>query len=140
MFIGNIKKLTRENNNFRKVMFTAEYSQLVLMSIPKGEDIGEEIHHETDQILVLVRGQAEAIVNNLAYDFGKHDVLFIPAGTKHNIINIGDEDLKLYTIYALPEHPDGTVFKTKADSQKYESEKKEELKRQSANSMTKGDA
>lgn len=113
MFLENIKELTKTNNYFRKVIYTGQQIQLVIMSIPEGEEIGEEIHPATDQILFLIRGQAEAIIDNVAYDFRKHDALFIPAGTKHNIINLGDEDLKLYTVYSPPEHKDGLVEKAK---------------------------
>jgi mannose-6-phosphate isomerase-like protein (cupin superfamily) len=120
MFQGSIKKLTKENNNFRKVIYTGDWSQLVLMSIPVGEDIGEETHPNTDQMLFLVDGKAEATIDGKTSEFERKEVVFVPAGTKHNIINTGDEPLKLYTVYAPPAHTNGTVHKTKADAAKEE--------------------
>lgn len=120
MFQENLKKLVRENNNFRKVIFTGKHSQLVLMSIAPGEEIGEEIHSHTDQILFLVEGEGQAILEGESSDFKKKDVVFVPAGTKHNFVNTGNEALKLYTVYSPPEHKIGTIHKTKADTYKKE--------------------
>lgn len=120
MFQENINKLAIENSNFRKVIYTGTKSQLVLMSIPVGETIGEETHPNTDQILFLVTGEGEAILNEQTSKFEKHEAVFVPAGTKHNFKNTGDEDLKLYTVYAPPAHADGTVHQTKADAAKEE--------------------
>jgi len=120
MFAEDIKKLTRENTNFRKVLHTGEYSQIVAMSIPVGGDIGEEVHPDTDQILVFVKGAAEAILGGETKKVEEHDVVFVPAGTVHNFKNAGDEDLKLYTVYAPPHHPDGTIHATKEDAAKAE--------------------
>lgn len=117
MYAEDIKKLTRENINFRKVLHTGQHSQIVAMSIPVGEDIGEETHSDTDQILFFVDGDCEAILNGESRSVKKHDVVFVPAGTKHNFKNIGDEELKIFTVYAPSEHPDGTVHKTKEDAQ-----------------------
>lgn len=116
MFAEDIKQLTKENTNFRKVLHTGKQSQIVAMSIPVGEDIGEEVHPDTDQILFFVKGEAEAILNGEKRQVEEHDVVFVPAGTTHNFKNIGDEDLKLFTVYAPPEHPDGTVHKTKQEA------------------------
>lgn len=120
MFTEDIKKLTKENTNFREVLHTGKHSQIVAMSIPVGEDIGEETHPEVDQILFFVDGNCEEILNGESRNVEKHDVVFVPAGTKHNFKNTGDKDLKLFTVYAPPEHPDGTVHKTKADAQRAE--------------------
>src|SRR3989344_6069241 len=120
MFAEDIKKLTRENTNFRKVLHTGEYSQIVAMSIPVGGDIGEEVHPDTDQILAFVDGEGEAILAGETREVEEHDVVFVPAGTTHNFKNTGDEDLKLYTVYAPPEHPDGTIHKTKEDAEQAE--------------------
>jgi len=120
MYAEDIKKLTKENNNFRKVLHTGEHSQIVAMSIPVGEEIGEETHPNTDQILIFIDGDCEAILNGEKRKVEKHDVVFVPAGTKHNFKNSGDEDLKLFTVYAPPEHLDGTVHKTKADAESAE--------------------
>jgi mannose-6-phosphate isomerase-like protein (cupin superfamily) len=116
MFQADLKKLTKENDNFRKVIYTGEWSQLVLMSIPPGGEIGRETHRSTDQLLFLVEGEGEAILDEQTTKFKEHGVVFVPAGTRHNFKNTGDEDLKLYTVYAPPAHPDGTVHKTKADA------------------------
>ncbi|MDQ3099712.1 MAG: cupin domain-containing protein [bacterium] len=121
MFAEDIKKLTKENTNFRKVLQTGQQSQIVAMSLPIGTDIGEEVHTNTDQILFFVDGEAEAILNGETRKVEKHDVVFVPAGTKHNFKNVGDEDLKLFTVYSPPAHPDGTVNATKVDAEKEES-------------------
>lgn len=116
MFHEDIKQLTKENTNFRKVLYTGDYSQLVLMCLRENEDIGEETHNTIDQIFVIVDGDGEAVVNGETFGFDEHDVIFVPAGTKHNIKNIGDDDLKLYTIYAPAAHPEGTIHPTKEDA------------------------
>jgi mannose-6-phosphate isomerase-like protein (cupin superfamily) len=120
MYAEDIKKLTKENTNFRKVLYTGIHSQIVAMNIPVGGDIGEETHAEVDQILYFVDGECEASLNGEVKVVEEHDIVFVPAGTKHNFKNVGDKDLKLFTVYAPPEHPDGTVHATKADAQKAE--------------------
>lgn len=112
-----IKKLAKQNNNFRKVIFTGKYSQFVVMSIDPGEEIGEEVHPYTDQILFLITGEGQAIIEDQPSDFKRGDAVFVPAGIKHNFVNTGNEALKLYTVYSPPEHEDGTVHKTKADAE-----------------------
>ena|SRR3989344_2269647 len=119
MFAEDINKLAKENNDFRRVVHTGENSQLVLMSLKPGEDIGEEVH-KVDQMLFFVDGKGEAILNGETKPFEKHDVIFVPAGTKHNFKNTGDESLKLFTVYAPSQHPDGTVHKTKEEAEKAE--------------------
>lgn len=116
MYIDDIKKLTKDNKNFRKVLHTGIKSQIVAMSIPQGEDIGEETHNDTDQILFFVDGEGEAVLNGETKSVEEHDVVFVPAGVKHNFKNVGDEDLKLFTVYSPPEHPDGTIHPTKKDA------------------------
>ena len=118
MFAKDIKKLTKENTNFRTVLHTGLHSQIVAMSIPVGGDIGEEVHSNIDQILFIVDGDGEAIVNGASKKIEEHDVVFVPAGTRHNFKNTGDEELKLFTVYAPPEHPDGTIHKTKEEAEK----------------------
>jgi mannose-6-phosphate isomerase-like protein (cupin superfamily) len=113
MFHENIKHLAQQNTYFRKVIHTGSNAQLVLMSLKPGEEIGMETHPTTDQILFFVKGHVKAILEGQEENVGKHDVVFVPAGTKHNFVNIGNEDAKLYTLYAPPEHPDGTVQKTR---------------------------
>ncbi|MDO8583037.1 MAG: cupin domain-containing protein [bacterium] len=120
MFAGDIKELTKENTNFRKVLYTGPHSQLVAMSIPVGGDIGEETHPNTDQILFFVDGEGEAILGGESRKVEEHDVVSVPAGTRHNFKNTGDEDLKLFTVYSPPAHADGVIHATKADAEKEE--------------------
>lgn len=120
MFNVDIKKSALENSNFRKVLYTGPHSQLVVMSIPVGGDIGEETHSTIDQILFFVEGSAEAILNGESSAVVEGSVVFVPAGTKHNFKNSGDKNLKLYTIYSPPGHKDGTIHTTKADAEKEE--------------------
>ena len=120
-FVTDIEKDTLENENFRKVLYTASYMQLVVMSIPEGEDIGEEVHGQ-DQFIRVEQGNGKAILDDMEHDLRDDTATVIPAGTKHNIVNTGEGALKLYSIYATPHHEDGTVHKTKADAQKDEEE------------------
>ncbi len=117
-YIVNIEKETNENTDYRRVLYTAKNSQLVVMSIEPGDDIGNEVH-ELDQFIRVEKGVAKAILNNGETEYEMKDdfAIIVPAGTWHNIINTGDEQLKLYTVYSPPEHKDGTVHKTKADEQ-----------------------
>lgn len=122
IYHSNIEKETEENNNFRKVLFTGKYSQLVVMSLKPGEEIGNEIHENVDQFFRIEEGKAKVVINNGEEEFivKEDEVFIVPAGTWHNIINIDDEDLKLYTIYSPPNHPDGTIHKTKKEAEEYE--------------------
>lgn len=113
-YVVNIEQATIENADFRRVLYTATNSQLVLMSIPPGEEIGEETHH-LDQFLRLEQGSAKAILDGVEHEIKDDWAVVVPAGTKHNFINTGDVDLKLYSIYSPPEHKDGTVHHAKAD-------------------------
>ncbi len=120
-YITNIEEKTLENEFFREVLFTGPNSQLVVMSIGVGEDIGLETHDDVDQFIRIESGEGKAILNGeetaLADDFA----VVIPAGTEHNIVNTSKtEPLKLYTVYTPPEHPDGTVHKTRAEAEAYE--------------------
>lgn len=116
MYLENYKELAKVNTNFRQVLKTGEYAQVVAMSLPVGGDIGEEVHEATDQIFLIADGKGEAVVGGETRPLEKKDLLFVPAGTVHNIKNAGDEDLKLITIYAPPAHADGTVQATKAEA------------------------
>lgn len=113
-FVVNIEKETLENEYFRKVLYTAKNTQLVLMSIKPGDEIGNELH-ELDQFIRVEKGKATAILNNgeTEYNLEEDHAIIIPAGTWHNIINTGTSDLKLYTLYCPPEHKDGTMHETK---------------------------
>ena len=112
----NVELSALENNDFRKVLFTNKYSQVVLMSVPPGEDIGSEVHETVDQVLVFVKGAGRAVVAGKTHDIRAGDMVAVPAGTEHDFINTGDEALKLFTVYSPPEHPDGVVHATKADA------------------------
>ena len=112
---GNYLELARANEFFRQVLETGEHAQLVAMTIQPGEEIGEETH-DGDQILFFVEGEGEAILEGEASPVGPGDYVFVPAGTLHNFVNTGSEPLGLVTTYAPPEHPDGTVHRTKAEA------------------------
>ncbi len=122
---GNIEALTLANNNFRQVLFTAPHSQLVLMSLLPNEEIGMEVHENVDQFFRFEKGSGKVILEGEETIIGNGDVVIVPAGTNHNIINTSaTEPLKLYTIYSPANHPDGTVHATKAEAEKYEAGKK----------------
>jgi mannose-6-phosphate isomerase-like protein (cupin superfamily) len=114
----NIEKDTLNNNSFRKVLYTAKNMQLVLMSLKAGEEIGEEIHNDNDQFFRFESGNGKCIINDNEYELIDGDVIIVPAGSKHNIINTGKKPLKLYTIYSPPHHKDGIEFKDKEDAEK----------------------
>jgi len=115
-FVDNIEKLTLENENFRKVLYTAKNSQLVIMSLKSNEEIGEEVH-ELDQFIRIEKGKGKAVLDGVEYEIADDFAVVIPAGTKHNIINTDvDDPMKLYTIYSPPEHRDGVVHATKEDA------------------------
>ena len=112
-FVTNIEKLSKENDNFRNVLYTDKNSQLVLMSLLPGEDIGEEVH-DVDQFLRVESGTGKAILNDISHDISDGSIILVPAGVKHNLINSEAGEMKLYTLYMPPHHRDGVVHKTKA--------------------------
>lgn len=112
----NIEQQTLDNTNYRKVLFTGKKLQLVVMSLKPQEEIDLETHHNIDQFVRVERGQAYVKVGSKEYILEHDDVIIIPAGKEHYVKNTGEEDLKLYSIYADPEHEDGTVHKTKEES------------------------
>ncbi len=120
-YIDNIEDVTLANTNFREVLYTASYMQLVVMSIPAGEDIGEETHGQ-DQFIRVETGQGVSVLDGNEHEIKDGTVVVIPAGMKHNIKNTGAGPLKLYSIYAAPHHKDDTVHKTKADALKDDEE------------------
>ena len=122
----DVIKLAKENENFRQVLFTTELSQLVLMSVAPGDDVGEETHDDTDQILSFVAGSGEAVIEGESRPIAAGSVVVVPAGTRHNFTNQGGEPLKLYTVYVPPNHKDGTVHRTKQDALKDPNEQHEE--------------
>ncbi len=111
--LGDLNKMTIENNNYRKVISTTSHQQLVLMSLKPKEEIGMEIHKKVDQFIRIEKGTALAIIDNKKYKLKKEYFIIIPAGTYHNIINIGRSDLKLYSIYSPSNHKSGTIQKIK---------------------------
>ncbi|PWB38717.1 MAG: cupin domain-containing protein [Parcubacteria group bacterium] len=119
-YVINIEQATLENNNFRQVLYTAKNSQLVVMTLQPGEDIGEEVH-TLDQFIRLERGAGQAVLDGVTHDIGENFAIVIPAGTKHNIINTSaTEVMKLYTVYSPPEHKDGVVRASKAEAEAQE--------------------
>jgi mannose-6-phosphate isomerase-like protein (cupin superfamily) len=120
---SNIEKLTKENDNFRKVLYTGEHMQLVLMSLKPNEDIGMEVHPDNDQFFRFDQGVGKAIINESQYDVTDGHTIVVPAGSKHNIINTSDtESLKFYTIYSPAHHKDGIERQTKEDALANEAE------------------
>lgn len=114
-YVINIEKATMENNNFRKVLNTAKHSQLVVMSLLPGEEIGMEVH-DLDQFIRFESGRGKVILDGKEHEVEDDWAVVIPAGTEHNVINTSEnEKMKLYSIYSPPEHPEGTIHATKAD-------------------------
>ncbi|MBN2118277.1 MAG: cupin domain-containing protein [Anaerolineales bacterium] len=114
----DIEKKTEENEYFREVLFTGPHSQLVVMSLKPGEDIGLETHGDIDQFIRVEGGEGKAILDGQEYKLEDGSAIVIPAGTEHNVVNTSSKEaLKLYTIYTPPEHPDGTIHKTKAEAE-----------------------
>jgi mannose-6-phosphate isomerase-like protein (cupin superfamily) len=116
----DIHRAARENDAFRREVRTGEHEQVVVMTIPPGGEIGEEVHSDTDQVLVLVTGRGEAILDGQSSGVGANDLVFVRAGTRHNFINRGEAPLCLITIYAPPEHAVGTIHRTKEDADRAE--------------------
>lgn len=116
-YFGHIEDLTKENTDFRHVLYTGVHMQLVLMSLLPGEDIGSEVHNENDQFFRFDAGQGKVVVGETEYEVTDGDAIVVPAGTEHNVINTSDsESLKFYTIYAPSHHKDGIVRATKAEA------------------------
>lgn len=112
----NYVELARRNEAFRRTIVTGEHSQVVVMAVQPGEEIGEETH-DGDQILLFVEGEGRAVLEGVEEPVRAGDLVFVPAGTLHNFVNAGPEPLRLVTIYAPPEHPDGTVHETKDEAE-----------------------
>lgn len=115
-FVDNIEKLTTDNGHFRKVLYTGQYLQLVLMTLQPGEEIGEEVHDDHDQFFRIEAGSGEVVIDGQHTPVQDDDAVIVPAGARHNVINTGTEPLKLYTLYGPPEHRDGVVHGTKAEA------------------------
>lgn len=115
-YVANIEELSLENDHFRAVLYTDKKCQLVVMSLQGKEEIGEEVH-DVDQFLRVEAGEGTAVLNGHAHDLHDGSVVIVPAGTKHNIINTSDKEMKLYTLYMPPHHRDGVVHATKAEAE-----------------------
>lgn len=120
-YYGHIEEDTLENSFFRKVLYTGPHSQLVLMSLKPSEEIGEEVHTENDQFFRFEKGEGKVIIGGEEFNVKDGDVVIVPAGQMHNVINTSTSDaLKMYTIYSPAHHPDGTIHETKEEAMKAE--------------------
>ena len=121
-YVVDIEKASLENKNFRKVLYTAKNSQLVVMSLKPGEDIGMEVHH-LDQFIRVESGEGKTVLNGKEHAIRYGYAVVVPSGTEHNIVNTSsDKEMKLYTVYSPPNHRDGTVHISKADAEADEGE------------------
>lgn len=118
-FFGSIEGMTLRNTYFRQVLYTGKYAQLVLMCLQPGEEIGNEVHNNVDQFFRIEKGEAKFVLNETEEKVARGaDAVIVPAGTYHNVINTSKtEKLQLYTVYSPPNHPDGTIHKTKAEAE-----------------------
>jgi mannose-6-phosphate isomerase-like protein (cupin superfamily) len=114
-FVGNIERLTGENRDFRRVLYTGHNLQLVLMSIEPGEEIGEEVHADRDQFFRIEAGEGEVWIDGVCNRVKGDDGVIVPQGARHNVRSVGNTPLRLYTIYGPPEHVDGLVQSTSAE-------------------------
>ncbi len=122
-FHVNLEEVSKENTDFRRVLYTGKGSQLVLMCLPPSEEIGTETHHENDQFFRFESGEGRVTINGEIYDVHDGDSVVVPMGAEHNVVNISsDESLKFYTIYSPAHHEDGTVHKTKEEAMRDEEE------------------
>lgn len=122
-FFTNIEKDTLENSNFRKVLYTSKHSQLVLMSLKPGEEIGMEVHEENDQFFRFESGEGKCIIDGNEYALKDGVAIVVPAGAQHNVVNTSEtEDLKMYTIYSPAHHKDGIVRATKKEAEANEAD------------------
>ena len=117
-YVINIEEATKENNNFRKVLYTAKHSQLVLMSLKPGEEIGMEVHTDNDQFFRVDQGRGKVVIDGNEYEIQDGFAVVVPAGANHNVINVSaDEPLNLYTIYSPAHHQDNVVHQTKEQAE-----------------------
>ena len=121
-----IATVAEQSADFRRVLWTGRYTQLVIMTIPEGGEIGDEVHEETDQILTFVSGTGEARVGRDARAVAQGDLVVVPAGTQHNVVNTGPLPLVLYTVYGPPEHAKGAVHATKEEAEEAEASGRDE--------------
>lgn len=119
-FVGDLESMTRRNRDFRRVVYTGRNLQLVLMNLPPGGEIGEETHPETDQFFRIETGKGEIVINGVVTKLGAGSAALVPAGARHNVKNTGSQPLRLYTLYAPPQHKDGTVQRTRKQAESEE--------------------
>jgi len=117
-YVDDIERATLANADFRRVLYTGKNLQLVLMTLPPGCDIGEEVHEDRDQFFRIEEGEGEIRIDGVANRVKDDFAVIVPAGARHNVINTGSEPLKLYTIYGPPEHRDGVVHTTKEQAER----------------------
>ena len=115
-FVDDLERLTKDNGDFRRVLYTGKNLQLVLMTLRPGEEIGEEVHEDRDQFFRIEDGAGEVLIDGARHRVEDDDAIIVPAGARHNVVNTGNSPLKLYTLYGPPEHRDGVVQRTKADA------------------------
>jgi mannose-6-phosphate isomerase-like protein (cupin superfamily) len=115
-FVENIEEQTVENHDFRRVIYTGEHAQLVLMTLQPGEEIGEEVHEGIDQFFRVETGTGEVVIDSRRTPIEDGTAIVVPSGARHNVMNTGPAPLRLYTLYSPPHHEDGTVHRTKADA------------------------
>ena len=112
----DIKKMAKENKSFRRVLDTGKFGQLVLISLLKGEELGDEMHPTVDELYYVVDGEGEIKLNGKSYPFNEHEVMMVPAGTRHDIINTGKDDLKLFALFTTPLYPENEMIPTREKS------------------------
>lgn len=117
-YCDNIEKRTVENGDFRRVLYTGKHLQLVLMTLKPGEEIGEEVHEDRDQFFRIEEGKGEVRIDGVANAVEDDFAVIVPAGARHNVVNTGDEPLRLYTLYGPPEHRDGVIHKDKVQAER----------------------
>ena len=115
-YVDDIEDVTEDNEDFRRVLYTGKNLQLVVMRLPPGCEIGEEVHDDRDQFFRIEEGEGVIVIDGVENPVEDDIAVIVPAGARHNVINTGGEDLKLYTIYGPPEHKDGTVHKTRDEA------------------------
>ena len=115
-FIADIEDLTTSNTDFRRVLYTGKFLQLVLMTLQPGEEIGEEVHVDHDQFFRIESGSGEVLMDGVRTPIKDDDAVIVPAGARHNVTNTGDQPLTLYTLYGPPDHREGVVHRTKAEA------------------------
>jgi mannose-6-phosphate isomerase-like protein (cupin superfamily) len=115
-FVENIEELTKDNADFRHVLYTGKHLQLVLMALNPGEEIGDEVHKDRDQFFRVEKGHGQIVIDGMTHKIKGDDAIVVPAGSRHNLINTGDTSLKLYTLYGPPNHLDQLIQVTKAEA------------------------